>query len=974
MSNASLIFLPWVRQGAAAAITVADSQLPTLAAVASVAATVTLNGVPVPGVAIKLRGPADVIGIDTNQVVRTDPQPATNDFEPNCFPSIEFDRPDFPWLFTPAKANDTHRLRPWLCLVVVKKQAGVTLASGIDSPSSTLTIDTPANPAVELPDLKDSWAWAHAQVAADDITGVFVTIAEDAGAEEIARAKDVLDTAFKGGPELTLSRLVCPRILAGDTDYIACVVPTFELGRRTALGIPVSDDDVNGIALAPAWVLVPAPLKVVLPVYYYWEFRTGPKGDFESLARALKASVPDGLGTRTIDISQPGFVASGATTAQLEGALLPIPPAPPPNSPPPAPAPDPIPLDFKKTLASIINEPSRVQAADPTADPLLAPPTYGRWHAGKAVADPTGTTWLDQLNLDPRWRVAAAFGTRVIQDHQDALMASAWEQAAELPTANQRMRQLQLSMAVGEVLHQRHFSVLSEEMVLRVTAPAFGRLRMPQTNSPSIGPSLLASQAGTLLPAAANRSAMRRIGRQRGPLTRRVAAKGFQRSPTDTWVARLNRMWTAPTPPPPTPPPPPQPPTPPTFDYVSMPSLALFLRLSDRPSDSPSDSPSTTSAFGAFFVAPENAPVTPPGVALVQSGTEAPDFFRSAAREHLNRVFVPSYRPITPHFIVYQPVKSLVLGQTDPRLALSTWVKAIISTGDRVLAPTAAGVTPIGVETVMAAPYFPQPMYEPLRDLSQELLLPGLDKVEPETVLGLRTNRRFVEAYMVGLNHEMGRELLWRGYPTDQRGTYFDRFWGQGVPNSAPKDITDLNTWSIQDPTSKKIRTLGDSQGAPPLAEEFVMLIRSNLLRRYPNAVIYLTPAIPPASGSTDPTAVVPDLDPKYELPPIFSGSFQPDVAFFGFPVTATAAVGGPNIGSGYYLVIQEHPTESRFGLDDGVGQALGASYLVIGPTPPAGINPDPGTWNTNAAQMARITRRLPVRMAIHASRLITPV
>ncbi len=37
----------------------------------------------------------------------------------------------------------------------------------------------------------------------------------------------------------------------------------------------------------------------------------------------------------------------------------------------------------------------------------------------------------------------------------------------------------------------------------------------------------------------------------------------------------------------------------------------------------------------------------------------------------------------------------------------------------------------------------------------------------------LRTNNRFIEAYLVGLNHEMGRELLWREYPTDQRGTYF---------------------------------------------------------------------------------------------------------------------------------------------------------------------------------------------------------
>ena len=72
-------------------------------------------------------------------------------------------------------------------------------------------------------------------------------------------------------------------------------------------------------------------------------------------------------------------------------------------------------------------------------------------------------------------------------------------------------------------------------------------------------------------------------------------------------------------------------------------------------------------------------------------------------------------------------------------------------------------------------------MYEPLKEKSQDLLLPGLDKVDPETVVGLRTNRAFVEAYMIGLNFEMGRELLWRGYPTDQRGTYFRRFWRRSI-------------------------------------------------------------------------------------------------------------------------------------------------------------------------------------------------
>jgi hypothetical protein len=367
------------------------------------------------------------------------------------------------------------------------------------------------------------------------------------------------------------------------------------------------------------------------------------------------------------------------------------------------------------------------------------------------------------------------------------------------------------------------------------------------------------------------------------------------------------------------------------------------------------------SYFGAFFVAPENAPVPSPGTpVLVQNKTEIPGFFRAAAIEHLDRFFVPRLIPPHPDFIILQDTKQLAIEQTHPSVALPPLIEAVISKGANVLAPTAPGVTPVGTETVMAAPAFPQPMYEPLRDLSQTLLLPGLDKVPPDSVVGLQTNRPFVEAYMVGLNHEMGRELLWRGYPTDQRGTYFNHFWGIGVPNSAPPDIVDLNTWNG--------RALGDSTGAPA-GEQFVMLIRSSLLKRYPDAVIYLTPAIPTGTPP-DPTALVPDEDPLHEQLPIFSGSMQPDVAFFGFPVTtrmATGADGGP----GFYVVIQEHPTEPRFGLDVGAAPA-DASHLVVGPTPPAGIPVNGYTWGRNGAHMAGITRRLPVRLAIHASRLIT--
>ena len=43
--------------------------------------------------------------------------------------------------------------------------------------------------------------------------------------------------------------------------------------------------------------------------------------------------------------------------------------------------------------------------------------------------------------------------------------------------------------------------------------------------------------------------------------------------------------------------------------------------------------------------------------------------------------------------------------------------------------------------------------------------------------MAVQTNPRFVEALMVGANHEMGREMLWQGLPTDQRGTPFQHFW-----------------------------------------------------------------------------------------------------------------------------------------------------------------------------------------------------
>jgi hypothetical protein len=257
----------------------------------------------------------------------------------------------------------------------------------------------------------------------------------------------------------------------------------------------------------------------------------------------------------------------------------------------------------------------------------------------------------------------------------------------------------------------------------------------------------------------------------------------------------------------------------------------------------------------------------------------------------------------------------------------------------------------------MLAPVFLQPMYEPLSAISQDLLLPGLEAVPPDAAIGLKTNRRFVEAYMIGLNIEMGGELLWRGFPTDQRGAYFRQFWDTRGASQPRPDIDPPTTWGA--------RPLGQSGASGAAPEQFVILVRGALLQRYPNAVIYAVKAVK-TNGFRTPSAAATD-----ETYPIFTGALQPDLFFFGFPI-GVAAVTGADGSNGCYIVIQEHPTQPRFGLDASV--AVTGANLSVGAGPPAGLQAQGLVWGRNAAHMAGITRRLPTRVAIHGSRLAAAV
>src|SRR5262249_53553505 len=128
--------------------------------------------------------------------------------------------------------------------------------------------------------------------------------------------------------------------------------------------------------------------------------------------------------------------------------------------------------------------------------------------------------------------------------------------------------------------------------------------------------------------------------------------------------------------------------------------------------------------------------------------------------------------------------------------------------------------------------------------------------------------------------------------------------------------------------------------------DELVLVIRGELLKRYPTAVIYAHRACwqrlgdgSPAdlakepcfrSGGIDNTRerrMIP-LTPEEEanpprtkvMTPLYEAKIDPDIYFFGFDLTAAEARGGtgeqPDDDPGWFFVIKERPGEPRFGLD----------------------------------------------------------
>jgi hypothetical protein len=154
-----------------------------------------------------------------------------------------------------------------------------------------------------------------------------------------------------------------------------------------------------------------------------------------------------------------------------------------------------------------------------------------------------------------------------------------------------------------------------------------------------------------------------------------------------------------------------------------------------------------------------------------------------------------------------------------------------------------------------------------------------------------------------------------------------------------------------------------------------VLLIRGRLLRRYPNSVVYAWRA--QGRRLKDPPA---DADLR---PPAFSGKFPPDITFVGFDLTFEEITQG----DGWFFIIQEQPTEPRFGFDEVPSETPAVppswsdatwkdtatepgGHLTLAANPLAGVVRNGATFGRDSAHLAAVLLQKPMRVALHGSQL----
>ncbi len=254
-------------------------------------------------------------------------------------------------------------------------------------------------------------------------------------------------------------------------------------------------------------------------------------------------------------------------------------------------------------------------------------------------------------------------------------------------------------------------------------------------------------------------------------------------------------------------------------------------------------------------------------------------------------------------------------------------------------------------------PTFTAPLASRLERSLNSWILAGASSIPANGITLVSTNPSFIESFVVGANHEVAGEMLWRDVPSDPRGTVFTRFW-------ANSELPPVHKW---------MANLGGNvdNGRPLVA----VVMRSPLLRRYPNTIIYAAKRLEtPGDNSFTP-------DPATITPVLYQGFIEPDATFSVIDLDINKA---RDPDEKWFILISQPVTDARFGLDEWIKaedppppqdwndltwRHMGDATLRPRPgSPPQPANPGDAVWGRSAADLALILHQDPFRIVLPAA------
>lgn len=972
MPNQYYTFLSHIRQGIAKEIQNSDDDIsgsPTVRPEVSV--QFDLKGNQVGGTDnhliesvsknVKLYGPGDIVGINPDAVHRTAPLDWITNFEYNFLPYIEFLEEDFPWRYSPSKpygssANEK-KIKPWMALVVLKEDE-FEKVDNQNGKSPSFKTKKPQNEIFPIHD--QLWAWAH------------VHVNHDFNQAQISNSIETLDELLKTNPSIAVSRIICPRKLEKDTAYYAFLIPAYEHGRRAGLGISL---DLNHKSLTPSWDETDDTTKdIEFPIYYEWYFKTSEHGDFESLVEDMKPIVLEGdsMGFRKVDIQDPGdsnfFEVDPleSPTIDLGGVLRTLDYDP--TEDDSWPVTDIEPDSYLELLKEKINYAYEIQHAEPNGDPIVSPPLYGRWHAKKEkIEDEPDDDWFTRANLDPRFRIFASAGTEVVKKNQEAFMEACWIQLDKVNEANKILRQLQLAERASTSIYENSVANQSVDRTLLLTS-SLHDLVIDQ------GHTVHYQIDESYIPNELMSGAFRKMVRINGSFANALNTNTMEFS-LENLVSNINNQVVVV-----------------ASDYAA-PTGVYYMPTTVQNTIDQVWITSQPARNDFYLTNPSNVFYNP-GMGLNHT-MEAYNFMTAS----LNTIGSLSMVYANPGFgtsIDLSGSATAVVAQLEPTVT----IQAIAS--GRVVRINSSGqsVAVSSLNEILATPKIEYPMSKFLYEYSPDLLVPGINSIPQNSVSTLGIDQRYVEAFMLGLNHEMMRELLWRGYPTDQRGTVFSRFWGSAISPFAEVNESDkarviknIHQWGTN--------SLGNnypSNGSDPNSL-IILVVRAELIKKYPNTFIYAHKA----EFELDSQAI-PDLYEIRKLSEQYDSVKKPvfitqmaDLTFFGFEIDPEEAKGNlvetteNPLAPGWFFVFKEMVGEINFGLDAKLEEApfeneyeswnnvdwisIESEFIdvisnITSPEAPIeGIQSV--VWGRNSSEMTYIVYRKPSLVAYHSINLI---